>query len=55
MRENLVNVGSKYLPDDWEYIAWIDQHIYWYNNPYFFEEAIVKLGKSNIVHMLNET
>jgi len=52
MRENLVNVGAKKLPEDWEYISWIDAHIFWLENKYFFEDIVVELGKNNIVHML---
>jgi len=52
MRENLVNVGAKHLPADWEYISWIDAHIFWDENRYFFEDVIIELGKNNIVHML---
>jgi len=52
MRENLVNVGAKKLPADWEYISWIDAHIFWDQNRYFFEDVVVELGKNNIVHML---
>lgn len=52
MRENLVNVGIKKLPDDWQYMAWIDQHIYW-EDPYWFEKCIWLFSHHNIVHMLN--
>jgi len=52
MRENLVNVGAKHLPADWEYIAWVDAHIFWDENRYWFEDVIVELGRNNIVHML---
>ena len=52
MRENLVNVGSKKLPDDWQYISWIDAHIFWDENRYFFENVVVELHRNNIVHML---
>jgi hypothetical protein len=27
IKENLINIGVKSLPDDWEYIAWIDRDI----------------------------
>jgi len=53
MRENLVNVGSKKLPDDWEYIAWIDAHIFFDENRYWFEDVVVELHKYNAVHMLS--
>jgi len=48
LRENLVNVAERKLPEDYEYISWIDAHVY-FDNPYIFQETIVKLGKSNIV------
>ena len=48
LRENLVNVASKKLPDDYEYISWIDAHAY-FDNPYVFQETIVQLGKHNVV------
>ena len=52
MRENLVNVGIKHLPDDWEYMSWVDQHIFW-EDPYWFEKCIWLFSHHNIVHMLN--
>jgi len=52
MRENLVNVGVKHLPDDWEYMSWVDQHIFW-EDPYWFEKCIWLFSHHNIVHMLN--
>ena len=52
MRENLVNVGVKHLPDDWQYMSWIDQHIFWMD-PYWFEKSIWLFEHHNIVHMLN--
>jgi hypothetical protein len=48
IRENLVNVAEKKLPEDYEYISWIDAHLF-FENPYVFQEAIVQLGKVNIV------
>jgi len=51
MRENLVNVGIKHLPADWEFMAWIDQHIFWLD-PYWFEKCIWLFSHKNIVHML---
>jgi len=52
MRENLVNVGIKHLPDDWQFVSWVDQHIFWVD-PYWFEKAIVLMSHYNIVHLLN--
>jgi len=51
MRENLVNVGAKNLPEDWEFMSWIDQHIFWLD-PYWFEKCIWLFSHYNIVHML---
>lgn len=52
MRENLINVGAGYLPDDWQFMAWIDQHIWW-EDPYWFEKAMWLMSHYNIVHLLN--
>lgn len=52
MRENLVNVGIKHLPDDWQYMAWIDQHIYW-EDQYWFEKSIWLMSHHNINQLLN--
>ncbi len=52
MRENLVNVGIKHLPDDWQFVSWVDQHIFWMD-PYWFEKSIVLMSHYNIVHLLN--
>jgi len=52
MRENLINVGVKHLPEDWEYMSWVDQHIFW-EDPYWFEKCIWLFAHHNIVHMLN--
>jgi len=52
MRENLVNVGIKRLPDDWQFVSWMDQHIFW-EDPYWFEKAIILMSHNNVVHLLN--
>jgi len=52
MRENLVNVGIKRLPDDWQFVSWIDQHIFW-EDAYWFEKAILLMSHYNVVHLLN--
>ena len=52
MRENLVNVGIKHLPEDWQFVSWIDQHIFWMD-PYWFEKSIWLMSHYNIVHLLN--
>jgi len=52
MRENLVNVGIKHLPDDWQFVSWMDQHIFW-EDPYWFEKAIILMSHNNVVHLLN--
>jgi len=52
MRENLVNVGIKHLPEDWQFVSWIDQHIFWLD-PYWFEKSIHLMSHHNIVHLLN--
>jgi len=52
MRENLVNVGVGKLPDDWAFLSWIDQHIFW-EDPYWFEKSMWLMSHYNIVHLLN--
>jgi len=52
LRENLVNVAQKKLPEDYEYISWIDAHVH-FDNPYTFQESIVQLGRHNIVSSLS--
>jgi len=52
LRENLVNVAEKKLPEDYEYISWIDAHLH-FDNPYTFQETIVQLGRHNIVSSLS--
>lgn len=48
LRENLVNVAEQKMPQDYEYISWIDAHVH-FDNPYIFQESIVQLGKVNVV------
>lgn len=52
LRENLVNVAEKKLPEDYEYISWIDAHVF-FDDPYIFQKSIVSLGKNNIVSPLS--
>jgi hypothetical protein len=52
LRENLVNVAEKKLPEDYEYISWIDAHVF-FDDPYIFQKSIVALGKNNIVSPLS--
>ena len=50
-KENLINVGiNKLLPEDWEYVAWIDCNLEFENSD-FVEKTIEALQTSNIVQM----
>jgi hypothetical protein len=37
-KENLLNVGEKNIPDDFDKIAWIDPDV-WFMNPSWFSDA----------------
>lgn len=50
IRENLLNVAIRKLPDDWEYVAWIDAHQV-FTNSYWWEESIVKMEKNASVQL----
>ena len=45
LRENLLNIAMRKIPEElWDYFAWIDGHQV-FENPYWWEEAIVKMNK----------
>ena len=50
MKEKLVNVGIKNLPEDWNYAAWIDADIT-FLNPDWVQDTIDALQANNIVQM----
>ena len=50
MKEKLVNVGIKNLPEDWKYTAWIDADIT-FLNPVWVQDTIEALQANDIVQM----
>jgi glycosyltransferase involved in cell wall biosynthesis len=50
MKEKLVNVGIKNLPEDWKYVAWIDADIT-FLNPDWVQDTIEALQTNDIVQM----
>jgi hypothetical protein len=50
MKEKLINVGIKNLPEDWNYVAWIDADIT-FLNPDWVQDTIEALKTNDIVQM----
>ena len=50
MKEKLINVAIKQLPDDWEYVAWIDADIT-FLNPNWAQDTIDALQTNDVVQM----
>jgi hypothetical protein len=50
MKEKLVNVGIKNLPEDWKYTAWIDADIT-FLNPNWVQDTVDALQANDIVQM----
>jgi len=50
MKEKLINVGIKMLPEDWKYTAWIDADIT-FLNPNWVQDTIEALQTNDIVQM----
>jgi hypothetical protein len=50
LKENLVNIGTKELPRDWKYMAWIDADIEFLNRKWV-KDTLVELESYDIVHM----
>jgi hypothetical protein len=50
MKEKLINVGIKMLPDDWKYTAWIDADIT-FLNPDWVQDTVEALQTNDIVQM----
>jgi glycosyltransferase involved in cell wall biosynthesis len=50
MKEKLINVGIKMLPEDWKYVAWIDADIT-FMNPNWVQDTIEALQTNDIVQM----
>lgn len=49
-KENLINIAIKSLPSDWEYVAWIDADINFFNTSWA-EETIDQLQTYSVVQM----
>jgi hypothetical protein len=55
LRENLLNVAVKKIPEnDWEYILWIDAHQF-FENSYWWEEFIIKAERAPILQLYQRT
>ena len=50
LKENLVNIGTKELPTDWKYMAWIDADIEFLNRKWV-QDTVAELKSYDIVHM----
>lgn len=50
MKENLINVATQHLPEDWEYMAWIDTDIEFQNKDWA-RETIEQLQTYSVVQM----
>lgn len=50
MKEKLINVGIKMLPEDWKYTAWIDADIT-FLNPNWVQDTVEALQTNDIVQM----
>jgi len=53
VKENLINLAIKNLPDDAEYIAWSDRDIY-FLNPFWVEQTIEKLKTHDVIQPWSE-
>lgn len=51
-KENLINVGVQYLPDDWEYVAWIDADIHFINDNWV-NETLHQLQTYDVVQLFS--
>ncbi len=52
-KENLVNIGLSRLPQDWQYVAWIDGDVS-FSRPDWAEETIEQLQHFHIVQMFSQ-
>lgn len=50
VKENLVNLAVKHLPDDWQYMAWIDADLTFLNGNWV-TDTIKALGRADVVQM----
>lgn len=49
-KENLVNIGIRHLPADWEYVAWVDADVV-FARPDWVNETLHQLQHYNVVQM----
>lgn len=52
-KENMINLAIARLPQDWEYVAWIDADIM-FQNPYWLTETVQQLQHHMVVQMFAE-
>jgi len=53
-KENLINIGISRLPDDWEYVAWIDADVT-FNRPNWVYETLHALQHWDIVQLFSHS
>jgi hypothetical protein len=53
LQDNLINVGIKKLPTDWEYLAWVDSDVI-FNNENWAQNILKELQDKDIVHCFKE-
>lgn len=53
-KENLVNIGLRHLPEDWQYVAWIDADVM-FTRPDWVKETVHQLHHYQVVQLFSET
>jgi hypothetical protein len=53
LQDNLINVGIKKLPIDWQYLVWIDSDVI-FNNENWADNILKELQDKDIVHCFKE-
>lgn len=53
LQDNLINVGIKKIPTDWQYVAWVDSDVV-FNNQDWADNILKELRKKDIVHCFKE-
>lgn len=51
-KENLINIAIKHLPDDWEYVAWVDSDIE-FQNTEWVKHTIEALQIYNVIQLFS--
>lgn len=49
-KENMINVGISRLPNDWQYVAWIDADVM-FTNPHWVTQTVNQLQHHQVVQM----